>query len=73
MKNVRFHDSKLKFAKALLLRLFHETETPAACRCSLSLLFICGRLPDLHQTLRPISHFGEGFQDENFKFRVFSS
>ena len=35
MKNVRFHDSKLKFAKALLLRLFHETENPAACRCSL--------------------------------------
>ena len=23
------------------------------------------------QTLRPIQHFGEGFQEENFKFRVF--
>ena len=30
MKSVRFHDSKLKFVKALLFRSFHETEAPIA-------------------------------------------
>ena len=40
MKSVRFHDSKLKLVKALLFRLFHETEAPTAGFCS---AFICGR------------------------------
>ena len=40
MKSEHFYDSKLKFAKVLLFRLFHETETPTACCCS---TFICGR------------------------------
>ena len=28
-------------------------------------------MSDLYQTLRPIQHFSEGFQDENLNFRVF--
>ena len=40
MKSVRFHDSKLKLVKALLFRLFHETEAPTAGFCS---ALICGR------------------------------
>ena len=40
MKSVGFHDSKLKFVKALLFHSFHETEAPMACYCS---TFNCGR------------------------------
>ena len=37
---MRFHDSKLKFVKALSFRSFHETEAPAVYHC---LTIICGR------------------------------
>ena len=30
MKSLCFHDSKLKFMKALLFRSFHETDAPTA-------------------------------------------
>ena len=40
MKNVRFHDSKLKLVKALRFGSFHKTEAPTAGFCS---AFICGR------------------------------
>ena len=37
-KSVRFHDTKLKFVKALSFRLFHEASTASYC-----VRFICGR------------------------------
>ena len=42
MKSVRFHDSKLKLVKALLLRSFQESEAPTAG--FVERLFVEGRI-----------------------------
>ena len=54
MKSVRFHDSKSKLVKALLICSFHETEANTAGFCS---AFICGRNHKLYPRVH-LSHQG---------------